>query len=158
MNAEPEPVDRPKTRLARMRARLMHGVPVEDAAGRKNLALLVQLRWLAAAGQIASIAIVTLFLGVTLPVAPMLGVILGLVLLNLGSLLRLRLRIGITNVELFSALLFDVAGLTAQLYLSGGATNPFTSLYLLQVTLGAVLLKPGRRWRWCSSPCSASPG
>ncbi|KQQ81840.1 ATP-binding protein [Aureimonas sp. Leaf324] len=132
----------PATRLAEMRTRLLHGVPLEDSAGRKNLLLLIQLRWIAAAGQIASIAFVTLFLGVTVPIAPMLGVILGLVLLNLGSLLRLRLKRGVTNVELFAALLFDVAGLTAQLYLSGGAANPFTSLYLLQVTLGAVLLKP----------------
>ncbi len=31
--------------------------------------------------------------------------------------------------------------LTAQLYLSGGATNPFVFLYLLQVILGAVLLR-----------------
>ncbi|MBB3935615.1 ATP-binding protein [Aureimonas phyllosphaerae] len=132
----------PATRLAEMRARLLHGVPLEDSAGRKNLLLLIQLRWIAAAGQIASIAFVTLFLGVTVPIAPMLGVILGLVLLNLGSLLRLRLKRGVTNLELFAALLFDVAGLTTQLYLSGGAANPFTSLYLLQVTLGAVLLKP----------------
>ncbi len=132
----------PRTRLARMRARLSLGVPLEDSAGRKNFLLLIQLRWLAAAGQIASIAIVSLFLGVSLPVAPMLGVILALVLLNLGSLLRLRLRFPVSNLELFAALLFDVAGLTAQLYLSGGATNPFTSLYLLQVTLGAVLLRP----------------
>jgi two-component system, sensor histidine kinase RegB len=132
----------PTTRLARMRARLVHGAPVEDAAGRKNLLLLIQLRWLAVAGQIASIAIVWQFLGVTLPVAPMIGVILGLVVLNLASLMRLRMRLGVSNLELFAALLFDVAGLTAQLYLSGGATNPFTSLYLLQVTLGAVLLRP----------------
>ncbi|WP_294645373.1 sensor histidine kinase, partial [uncultured Aureimonas sp.] len=132
----------PATRLAEMRARLLHGVPLEDSAGRKNLLLLIQLRWIAAAGQIASIAFVMLFLGVTVPITPMLGVILGLVLLNLGSLLRLRLKRGVTNLELFAALLFDVAGLTAQLYLSGGAANPFTSLYLLQVTLGAVLLKP----------------
>jgi two-component system sensor histidine kinase RegB len=36
--------------------------------------------------------------------------------------------------------------LTAQLHLSGGATNPFISLYLLQVTLGAVLLSGWRVW------------
>jgi two-component system sensor histidine kinase RegB len=40
-------------------------------------------------------------------------------------------------------LLLDVAALTVQLYFSGGATNPFTALYLLQIALAAVLL-PGR--------------
>ncbi len=34
-----------------------------------------------------------------------------------------------------------MAALTAQLYLSGGTTNPFVFLYPLQVILGAVLLK-----------------
>ncbi|RZJ08625.1 MAG: HAMP domain-containing histidine kinase, partial [Haliea sp.] len=36
--------------------------------------------------------------------------------------------------------------LTVQLYLSGGASNPFVFLYLLQVTLGAVLLRPWSTW------------
>ena len=40
----------------------------------------------------------------------------------------------VTNGELFVALLVDVGTLTAQLYLSGGATNPFIFLYLLQVS------------------------
>jgi two-component system sensor histidine kinase RegB len=44
------------------------------------------------------------------------------------------------------ALLVDVGMLTAQLYLSGGATNPFVFLYLLQVTLAAVLLKAWSTW------------
>src|SRR5699024_12629150 len=65
---------------------------------------------------------------------------LGLVALNVVSLLWLRYRADINNRELLIALALDVAALTALLYLSGGATNPFTSLYLLQVTLGAVLL------------------
>jgi two-component system sensor histidine kinase RegB len=35
-----------------------------------------------------------------------------------------------------------MGALTLQLYFSGGATNPFISLYLLQVVLGAILLPP----------------
>src|SRR6187549_1780887 len=62
---------------------------------------------------------------------------------NMQQLILLRWRTGreATNTELFVAMLVDVATLTAQLYLSGGATNPFASLYLLQVILGAVLLQ-----------------
>jgi two-component system sensor histidine kinase RegB len=44
---------------------------------------------------------------------------------------------------LFIILVLDVAALTIQLFLSGGATNPFIFLYLLQVILGAVLLRAG---------------
>ena len=50
------------------------------------------------------------------------------------------------NVELFLALLIDVAVLTVQLYLSGGTSNPFAFLYLLQITLGAVLLRGAYIW------------
>lgn len=43
-------------------------------------------------------------------------------------------------------LLFDVIGLTAVLALSGGPYNPFTVLYLVQITLSAVVLS--RAWTW----------
>ncbi|MGH6818481.1 MAG: ATP-binding protein [Methylovirgula sp.] len=104
------------------------------------------LRWLAVGGQIAAILIVQFWLGIKLPLLPMVGVVLFLVALNLVSLYRCRGSAIITNTELFLALLLDVGALTLQLYLSGGATNPFVSLFLLQIILGAVLLEP--LWIW----------
>jgi two-component system sensor histidine kinase RegB len=117
-----------------------------DATNKNNLLLLVQLRWLAVCGQVITILVVGFGLGVDLPFLPMGLVLLGLVALNVFSLLRARSQSALTNTELFIQLLLDVAALTAQLYLSGGATNPFVSLYLLQVTLGAVLLQPSSSW------------
>ena len=111
-----------------------------DPAGTKNLLLLIQLRWIAVAGQIATIVIVEFVLGVSLPLLPMAAVIAALVALNLGSQAWLKAGREVHDAVLLGALLFDVAALTAQLYFSGGATNPFTFLYLLQVTLAAVLL------------------
>ncbi|RUW86863.1 HAMP domain-containing histidine kinase, partial [Mesorhizobium sp. M8A.F.Ca.ET.059.01.1.1] len=66
--------------------------------------------------------------------------------LNIFSLLVLRGTRPISNTQLFVALIFDMAALTTQLYLSGGASNPFVSLYLLQITLGAALLTPRFTW------------
>jgi two-component system sensor histidine kinase RegB len=80
-------------------------------------------------------------------------VICGLLALNLISLLWLRYRADINNRELLIALALDVAALTTLLYLSGGATNPFTSLYLLQVTLGAVLLDAPSTWSLVALVC-----
>ena len=117
-----------------------------DTAGHKNLLLLVQLRWIAVGGQIITLAIVDAGLGVALPVGPMAGVLLGLVLLNAGSLLRLSHPSPVGRAELAVAMLLDVAALTLQLGLTGGATNPFTFLYLLQVTLAAVLLDAAATW------------
>jgi two-component system sensor histidine kinase RegB len=48
----------------------------------------------------------------------------------------------VTNGELFAALLVDVAVLTGQLYYAGGITNPFIFLFLLQVAVASVLLRP----------------
>jgi two-component system sensor histidine kinase RegB len=113
---------------------------IADTSGRKNMMLLIQLRWIAVAGQIVTIAVVELGLGIALPLNAM-GVVLGaLILLNVATLLRLKSRADVANRTLLLALLLDVVALTAQLYLSGGATNPFVFLYLLQVTLAAVLL------------------
>ncbi|CAN5309417.1 ATP-binding protein [soil metagenome] len=86
-------------------------------------------------------------LGIALPLGEMAMVIALLVLLNLASLLRHHRRAAeVSNVELFAALLFDVGALTTQLYLSCGATNPFISLYLLQIGLAAVLLERWSTW------------
>jgi two-component system, sensor histidine kinase RegB len=125
----------------------------ETTTNRKNMTLLVQLRWTAVLGQIATILFVHYGLEIPLPLIPMLAVIGGLVLLNLGSIAWIRLRNEISNRELFITLTFDVAALTAQLYLSGGVTNPFTSLYLLQVTLGAVLLDGRLTWSLAALAC-----
>ncbi len=66
--------------------------------------------------------------------------------LNVATLLRHSRRTSVSDTELFCELLFDVAALTGQLYFSGGAWNPFVSLYLLQVILGAVLFGPRIVW------------
>ncbi len=119
---------------------------IGDNTGRRNMHVLIQLRWLAVLGQVATISVVHSVFGITLPLDAMLVVLLVLVAFNVASVLRLRIRREVANFELMAALLVDVAMLTVQLYLSGGATNPFVFLYLLQVSLGAVLLKPWSTW------------
>ena len=116
------------------------------AVGHKNMRQLILLRWIAIVGQIATISVVTYNFGVTLPLPRMAEVLAILVAFNIGSHLRWQERPVVSDKELFAALLVDVAVLTAQLYLSGGTTNPFVFLYLLQVSLGAMLLKT--RWSW----------
>jgi len=114
--------------------------------GQQNMMQLIQLRWLAVFGQVVTIAMSTALFGLQLPLAEMFAVVGCLVLLNLFSLMRPRRNGEVRNSDLFAGLLFDVAALTALLYFSGGATNPFVFLYLLQVTLGAVLLEAWSTW------------
>ena len=117
-----------------------------DQTGRKNMALLIQLRWIAVFGQIITIEFAYYGLHLQLPIQPMLAALGVLLAFNVVSFLRWRTRCKFSNIELFVSLLVDVTMLTVQLYLSGGASNPFVCLYLLQITLGAVLLKPVFTW------------
>ena len=118
-----------------------HAPRFRDASGLKNMEQLIQLRWIAVIGQIVTIEVVHYGLQIRLPLGAMFAILGCLVAFNIASLLRWRTGRAITNGELFVALLVDVAMLSAQLYLSGGTTNPFVFLYLLQVILGAVLLE-----------------
>lgn len=102
--------------------------------------LLIELRWVAVLGQIATIAFVQYVLGIDLPLLAMLAVLAALVGLNLVNLAWLKNRTEVGSPALLVVLILDVAALTAQLYLSGGATNPFIFLYLLQIMIAAVLL------------------
>lgn len=116
------------------------------SAGHRNMLQLIQLRWAAALGQLVTIGVVHLGLGINLPTHRMLAVLGCLMAFNIASQLRWRRSSLVTNRELFVALLVDVASLTIQLYLSGGTSNPFVFLYLLQIILGAVLLEAWSTW------------
>ncbi|MDH5832666.1 ATP-binding protein [Luteimonas kalidii] len=117
-----------------------------DSAGVNNMRQLIQLRWIAVVGQLLTIVVVHAGLGIALPLGPMLAVLAALATFNALAMLRWRGRGRVTNTALLLGLLADVAALTAQLYLSGGIANPFAFLYLLQVVLAAVLLKPWSSW------------
>jgi len=118
----------------------------EANAGHRNLRLLLQLRWIAVGGQLITIEVVNGLMGIKLPLVPLLIAPAVLAAINLLSMPLLRRRWAVTNGELTAALLIDVAALAWQLYHSGGLSNPFASLFLLQVVIGAILLKPLSSW------------
>jgi len=119
---------------------------VEFAAGHKNMLQLIELRWIAVIGQITTIAAAILIFHIELPLVHMLQVLACLIAFNVASHLRWHERRPVSNGEMFLAILVDVSSLTVLLYLSGGTTNPFAFLYLLQVIVSAVLLDV--LWTW----------
>lgn len=136
-------MDAPLLALTRRRSSGSPGASA--AAASENMRQLVQLRWVAVAGQLFTILTIHFGLGVKLPLAAMFGVVVTLAIGNLVVIALLRRR-KIGNAAILAALLLDVVALSAQLYLSGGASNPFISLYLLQVVLGAILLEAWSVW------------
>lgn len=108
-----------------------------------TFAWLLRLRWLTVAGQLATIAVVRWALGIEIVLAPLLAVIAVEALSNL--LANRGLPNGqVTDSRLGSLIAVDVLILAALLYFSGGAQNPFSFLFLVQVALGAMVLP----WRW----------
>lgn len=115
-------------------------------AGLRSMQQLIQLRWIAVVGQLLTILVVHFGLNIALPLGWMLGVLAALALFNLGSQFLWWRHGPVSNAALLAALMVDVASLAAQLYLGGGIANPFVFLFLLQVALATVLLRPPGNW------------
>lgn len=127
---------------------------VTDAV-RRNMALLIQLRWLAVGGQLLTILIVDGPMGIPLPLAPLLAAIFLLVLINLVTHYILKRHEAGLEYALFTALLFDIAALAWQLHFTGGLANPFAALFLLQVVIGAMVLRPAASWTMVAATLAA---
>jgi two-component system, sensor histidine kinase RegB len=110
------------------------------ASPRKFLQMLLWLRLLAVIGQSLTVAVAERVLGISLPLGPLALAISALALTAALTEVRLRTQLPITQLELALQLLVDVLQLTAVLYMTGGTTNPFASLFLIPVAFSAAAL------------------
>jgi two-component system, sensor histidine kinase RegB len=127
-----------------------HGAPVapgavQDLRGRLNLSWLVQLHWWAILGQAVIIAGAAAWSHIGLPMTTI-AVLLGLEVVGNLALWAWARRARVTDAAIAVVMLLDAAVLTVLLDLTGGASNPFSTLYLVNVALAAVLLPS--RWSW----------
>jgi two-component system sensor histidine kinase RegB len=127
-----------------LRARGQPADAAEDR-GRIHLSWLVQLHWWAILGQAVVIVAADALTGVVLPSKTLVALLVAEVAGNL-ALGAWSARVRVTDGAIAAVMLLDVAVLTVLLDLTGGAANPFTTLYLVNVALAAVLLPP--RWSW----------
>ncbi|HHH28595.1 MAG TPA: HAMP domain-containing histidine kinase [Polyangiaceae bacterium] len=111
-----------------------------------NLQWLIRLRWGQALGQAVVIVGVNALMDLTLPMATLLAI----VAVELASNVALAVWAGrVTSVRqgvLAAVLAADVMLLTALLFFSGGAFNPFNFLYLVHMALAAVVLPALLTW------------
>jgi two-component system, sensor histidine kinase RegB len=118
--------------------------------GRVNLGHLFWLRSLAIIGQLVTIAVVQIFIGVHLPLPAMLFVIGLEIVFNGLTWMRVARQRPESNLELFGQLWVDLGSLSALLFLSGGTTNPFVSLYLPSLAIAAAVL-PWHLMAWLAA-------
>ena len=102
--------------------------------------LILNIRWLALAGQLFALLFTFLVLEIQIPIGPALFVIGLSVAMNVWQT-RLTMILKKGRNQSFPALIFDVTQLSALLYLTGGLLNPFAVLLLSPVVVSATLLR-----------------
>lgn len=121
-----------------------------------NFSWLLRMRWLAALGQGVTVAVAWILLKDTVPVIPLFALVGVVVATNLGlSGLLKRARLDPQKADKFCrvgeglmgfVLFMDLVLLTGMLCLSGGAANPFSVFFLVNMVLGTLLLHGA--WPW----------
>lgn len=118
----------------------------DSLPGSFGLRWLLRLRWLSLAGQIVVCAASYWILNLQLP-----WLILGSCMLFTGAT-NLALWLSHRELENLSSRIIpvviasDIVVLTIMLYYTGGAHNPFSTLYALLITLAAILLPTWAAW------------
>lgn len=111
-----------------------------------TLRILFWFRTFSILGQIATSVLAKLVFSFPLNSQGIAIVVCSLMVVNVFTWLRSSKVSEPSNLEIFIQLFVDVAALSALFYFSGGATNPFISMYLLPVAISAVLLP--QAWVW----------
>lgn len=123
------------------------GLEGAPAAPRVGLAWLMRLRWTAIVVELGAIVVARWGFSLRdLPTAALLALVGVTAVTNLAlPAVGARAGPGLPSL-LGSVLVLDTLTLTALLALSGGPSNPFSVLYMVQVALAAVVL--GSAWTW----------
>lgn len=106
-----------------------------------TMKVLVMLHWFESVAQCTALVVAAFALGFELPYGSLWLIVLLFAVWNTGTTYFLR-RERLQNSE-FQVLLqlgVEIVTLTGLLYFTGGATNPFVSLYLVPIALGAIVL------------------
>ncbi|CAG9175907.1 Sensor histidine kinase RegB [Cupriavidus pampae] len=133
------------TRVATLFATLV-GAPgiVPERHGLVSLRRLSRLRWALLAGQALLLSSCESVAGIILPYQPLLLLFVLQAVFNLLTTLRLRglaARNGApADAELMAQMMVDLTALSAILFFTGGATNPFVSFYLPGLAIAAAIL------------------
>ncbi len=111
-----------------------------------DISWLVRLRWFAVVGQFVGVLVAAGLLELSFPRLELYTVV-GLTLIsNLVLEVLQRRRVSFSHNMVGAVLLLDTTLLAMLLYFSGGSSNPFSTLFLVHITLAAVVL--GSRWTW----------
>ncbi len=122
-----------------------HHLDAHAERGRLNFHWLIQLHWWAILGQCLVVLAAQAWTTLGLPLWTLAG-LLGLEVLGIVALSAWARRVQVSDASIAAVMFLDIGVLTVLLDLTGGASNPFSTLYLVNVALAAVLLP--QAWSW----------
>ena len=118
-----------------------------------NASWLINLRWVAVIGQVATITGALVLFDVKIPAIWALIVVISLtafsnVLLSywFAKDRTIQLRVATWNLLLGLVMIMDMLSLTALLFATGGPNNPFALFMFVNISLSALVLN--RNWAW----------
>jgi len=120
--------------------------PKSQISFRQNLKWLFILRNLMMFSEVILIILSVYGLSIRLPEQQLWLVVLSTGAFNLYTSMRLETDDPITELEIFSQISIDVFAIAALLYLTGGASNPITWVFLLPLIITAIMLPQAYAW------------
>lgn len=124
-----------------------------------------QLRWVAVAGQLVTMAVVAGGLKISVPIWELLLLSVVTAASNVAYAIWLRVlsRRGLqreqrlpTDQVVSTLMLVDIALLTGMLYLTAGMANPFALFYFVNVAVAGAIVAPAWAWRvWLATVAGA---
>jgi two-component system sensor histidine kinase RegB len=100
----------------------------------------LRLRWAAIAGQLATILGASVAFRLRLPLVPLACIVGVTAATNLALVRWMAVPRSVSPGLVAAVLAFDTGSLGALLYFTGGPSNPFSVLFLVQVTIAALVI------------------
>jgi two-component system sensor histidine kinase RegB len=115
-------------------------------APQENFKSLLLLRVFGMLGQLVAVLLAIYHVQLSVPIEPLLSLLLVNAIWSAASYVIFKRQEKLSENSFFIQLVFDILMLTALLYFTGGATNPFAWLLLVPHTIASTILS--RRYAW----------
>jgi two-component system, sensor histidine kinase RegB len=121
-------------------------LPKSEISILQNLKWLFILRNMMILGECFFVVMFVYGLNIMIPEQQLWLVIVAIIAFNAYTSMRLQTDDPVTELEIFSQLCIDVFSIAALLYLTGGASNPITWVFLLPLIITAIMLPQAYAW------------
>ncbi len=125
---------------------LSYVLPKSEISTSENLKWLFILRNLMLVAESLLILILVYVLNINLPQEYLWPALCSIAAVNLYTWMRMHTSAPITEGEIFSQLCIDVFAIASLLYMTGGASNPITWVFLVPLIITAIILPPSYAW------------